>query len=94
MHGVEQLAEIAEPPRLGELLEGPRRAVVVDVAQGDDVLAGELSRFSPPWPPQPTIARFSLSAAERIRARGPARPEPGRDGPRRGEVPEELAAVR
>ena len=43
VHGVEQLAVVAEPPGLRELPEGFGPAFVVHVAEGDDVLSPRLA---------------------------------------------------
>ena len=42
VHGVEELAIVAEPPGLGKLLEGRSSAFVIHVAEGDDVLFRDL----------------------------------------------------
>ena len=60
---VEHLAEVLVSPRLREGLERAGRAVVVDVAQGDDVGAelADVAMSPPPMPPQPMPATLSRS---------------------------------
>ena len=87
VHRVEQLAVVAEPLGLGELLEGLGSALVVHVAEGHDVLGRDLLEVLGPLATaaddrqvQPVVRDCSLEREMRIASRprpaSPAAPRP------------------